>query len=339
MAEIIQLFCTFAHMKKKILLSIATLLGSFALMAQNSIMLENAEEELKVLQDTMFLAKSDNARFNANERFIERLENSLEMANSFRYPFSSLERISILTSADKRFRIFTWAVISSDGVYDNYGFVQAENEATGEYEVYRLQSKNEEIFAPEEQKLSDSCWFGAVYYELITTKHENITYYTLLGWDGKDIYSKRKVIEPITFKHNSGRPSFGAAIFYKQKGIKRMIFEYAPDVSFNLKYDDQFFEIGGIKKKKKRYGRNSNAFEVEDKKIEQNLMILYDELESKNDAILGFNQLNVPSGKVIGLVFERGRWRKVENLVPRNAKKKKEIDVNTYDFSKERKLY
>ncbi len=271
--------------------------------AQNSVILQNAAMELKKLQDTMFFAHSDNNRFNANEKFIERLENTLEMANSFRYPFSELNKISILTSKDKRFRIFTWAIVSSEGNYDNYGFVQAENEATGEYEVYALKARNQEIFSPQEQKLSDTCWFGAVYYDLITSKYENITYYTLLGWDGKDIYSKRKVIEPITFKHNSGRPSFGAAIFYKQKGIKRIIFEYAPDVSFNLKYDEQFFEIGGVKKAKRRTGRRNRPFEVEEKKISQSLMIVYDELESKTDAISGFNQLNVPSGKVNGLIF------------------------------------
>ncbi len=317
----------------------AVLLCSMAATAQNSVILQNAAMELKKLQDTMFFAHSDNNRFNANEKFIERLENTLEMANSFRYPFSELNKISILTSKDKRFRIFTWAIVSSEGNYDNYGFVQAENEATGEYEVYALKARNQEIFSPQEQKLSDTCWFGAVYYDLITSKYENITYYTLLGWDGKDIYSKRKVIEPITFKHNSGRPSFGAAIFYKQKGIKRIIFEYAPDVSFNLKYDEQFFEIGGVKKAKRRTGRRNRPFEVEEKKISQSLMIVYDELESKTDAISGFNQLNVPSGKVNGLIFERGRWRKVENLVPRNTKKKNEIDINNYNFNKEKKLY
>ena len=178
-----------------------------------------------------------------------------------------------------------------------------------------------------------------MYYDLITSKHENITYYTLLGFDGKDIYSKRKVIEPITFKHNSGRPTFGAPIFYKQKGLKRMIFEYAPDAAFNLLYDNQFFEVGGIKKAGKKPMKKNRPFEVEEKQIEKAWLILYDELESKTDAVSGFMQLNVPSGKVEGMVFERGRWRKVDNLVPRNKKKKNETDNGNYDFSKEKRLY
>lgn len=326
-------------MNKLSVIFFALCFGCFFVSAQNSVVMQNAESEMATLQDSMFQAVSDNERFNANERFIEKLENCLEMQNSFRYDFALLDRISILTSKDKRFKIFTWAIVSSEGEFFNYGFVQAENEASGEYEVYKLMARNDDIYSPQEQKLSDTCWFGAVYYELITTKHENITYYTLLGWDGKDIYSRRKVIEPVTFKHNSGRPSFGAPVFYKQKGVRRMIFEYAPDVAFNLIYDNQFFELGGVKKAKKRTGRKNRAFEVEDKKIERTWVILYDELESKSDGVVGFSQLNVPSGKVEGLSFERGKWRKIENLVPRNEKKKNEVDNGNYDFGKEKKLY
>ena len=38
-----------------------------------------------------------------------------------------------------------------------------------------------------------------------------------------------------------------------------MIFEYAPDVAFNLIYDNQFFEMGGVKKAKKRPGKKNRA--------------------------------------------------------------------------------
>lgn len=326
-------------MKRNILVLVCLLGLTLLAKGQSSSFLQNMEEQMSALQDTMFMAGNDNERFNANERFISALENCLEMPNSFNHDFALLDKISILTSKDKRFRIFTWAVVSSEGEYSNYGFIQAKNEASGEYEVYRLMARNDEIFSPQEQKLSDSCWFGAVYYDLITSKHENITYYTLLGFDGKDIYSKRKVIEPITFKHNSGRPTFGAPIFYKQKGLKRMIFEYAPDAAFNLLYDNQFFEVGGIKKAGKKPMKKNRPFEVEEKQIEKAWLILYDELESKTDAVSGFMQLNVPSGKVEGMVFERGRWRKVDNLVPRNKKKKNETDNGNYDFSKEKRLY
>ncbi|MEE1118905.1 MAG: hypothetical protein U0K90_03150, partial [Bacteroidales bacterium] len=233
----------------------------------------------------------------------------------------------------------TWAVFSNEGDYDNFGMIQARNETTEEYEIYRLWDRSDDVFSPQEAKLTDTSWFGAVYYELITTKNENITYYTLLGWDGKDIYSKRKIIEPITFKRNSGRPNFGASIFYKEKQLKRMIFEYAPTASFNLKWDNQYHKEGGVKKAKQKGMKKNKPFEVEEAKIERSQMILYDELEPMCDGLGMVKNLSVPSGKVVGLRFERGKWRKVENLIPRNSKRKNEIDVNNYNFNKEKRLY
>lgn len=303
------------------------------------IMLQNAEKELNSLMNEMFTSKGDNERFNANEKFINILDNALSYTNSFNYPFESLDKISILTSDDKKFRIFTWAIFSNEGTYDNFGMILSKNENTEEYEIYRLQDRSEDIPSPSEAKLTDTLWFGAVYFDLITTKNENITYYTLLGWDGKDIYSKRKIIEPVTFKRNSGRPNFGASVFYNEKQLKRMIFEYAPTASFNLKWENQYYTQGGVKKAKSKGLKKSKPFETEEQKVEKNWMILFEELEPMYDGLGMLNNLKVPSGKVVGLKFERGKWRKVENLTPRNEKKKNEIDVNIYNFNKEKKLY
>ncbi|MBO5844216.1 MAG: hypothetical protein J6Q96_05050 [Bacteroidales bacterium] len=323
---------------KKIIILICVALFATPLCSQD-IMLQNAEQELSSLMNVMFSSKDDNERFNANEKFLTLLDNVLEYPNSFDYPFENLDKISILTSSDKKFKIFTWAVFSNEGDYDNFGMIQARNETTEEYEIYRLWDRSDDVFSPQEAKLTDTSWFGAVYYELITTKNENITYYTLLGWDGKDIYSKRKIIEPITFKRNSGRPNFGASIFYKEKQLKRMIFEYAPTASFNLKWDNQYHKEGGVKKAKQKGMKKNKPFEVEEAKIERSQMILYDELEPMCDGLGMVKNLSVPSGKVVGLRFERGKWRKVENLIPRNSKRKNEIDVNNYNFNKEKRLY
>ena len=323
---------------KKIIILICVALFATPLCSQD-IMLQNAEQELSSLMNVMFSSKDDNERFNANEKFLTLLDNVLEYPNSFDYPFENLDKISILTSSDKKFKIFTWAVFSNEGDYDNFGMIQARNENTDEYEIYRLWDRSDDVFSPQEAKLTDTSWFGAVYYELITTKNENITYYTLLGWDGKDIYSKRKIIEPITFKRNSGRPNFGASIFYKEKQLKRMIFEYAPTASFNLKWDNQYHKEGGVKKAKQKGMKKNKPFEVEEAKIERSQMILYDELEPMCDGLGMVKNLSVPSGKVVGLRFDRGKWRKVENLIPRNSKRKNEIDVNNYNFNKEKRLY
>ncbi len=303
------------------------------------LMLQNSEKELQQLMDRMFNSRSDNERFHANEQFLTVLDNALEYGDSFYYPFDSLSGISILTSPDKQFRIFTWAVFSSEGSYDNFGYIQAKNASTDEYETYRLWDRSDDIFNVQEEKLSDTMWLGAVYYDLIQIKEDGKTYYTLLGWDGKDIYSKRKIIEPVSFRRNSARPVFGASVFYRQKNLKRMVFEYAPTTAFNLKWDNQYYTVKEIRKAKGGLFKKARPFQVEEQKTEKEWMIVYDELEPMYDGVGNFEQLYVPSGSVVGLRFENGRWRKVENLVPRNAKKKNEQDNGNYDYSNQRRLY
>ena len=39
--------------------------------------------------------------------------------------------------------------------------------------------------------LSENSWFGALYYKIIPVV-KNKTYYTLLGWDGNDMFSNKK---------------------------------------------------------------------------------------------------------------------------------------------------
>ncbi|MDR0789834.1 MAG: hypothetical protein LBO06_03450, partial [Bacteroidales bacterium] len=176
-------------MKARFVIFLCCLVATISATAQSKQALENFENQLKPLMDTMTLAKVDNQRFNANEKFIALLEEVLSYPKTFSYPFEKLKHISILSPSDKRFRIYTWNIVNDYGEYENYGFVQSENKDEKEMQVFRLYDRSDEIPFPENAKLDDSLWFGAVYYEVITTKFNDVTLYTLLGWDGKDIYS------------------------------------------------------------------------------------------------------------------------------------------------------
>jgi hypothetical protein len=301
------------------------------LKAQNKYNMIGFEMQLKPLMNDMFSAQTDNERFNANEKFIDLMEDALLTDKSFSYPFDSLDKIKILTSKDNIFRIMTWAIVNQNGDYENFGFVQSKNIASGEYEVYRLYDKSEQSNMPEYDKMNDSTWFGAVYYDLITTKNENNTYYTLLGWDGNNIYTKRKVIEPISFARNSGRPIFGQSIFYKDKNRRRYIFEYSPEAKFNLKWDNQYYQVGKREKAKSTFFKKAKPFEVVEPKMEKKQMILFDELEPMNDSMEGLKQYYVPSGEVDGLYFDRGRWKQIKDIFPRNKSNKKD----SYNSNKE----
>lgn len=297
---------------------------SFSVKSQ-SYNMQGFELILKPLMEEMLSAGTDNERFAANEKFISNLEDALNWEKSFSYNFPTLKDISIITSPDKQFKIFTWAIVSESGDYENFGFVQSKNSSNGEYEVYRLFDKSDYCFQPEIEKLNDSTWFGAVYYDLIVTKNEGNTYYTLLGWDGNNIYSRRKIIEPITFRKGSGRPIFGQTVFYKDKDRKRYIFEYSTETTFNLKYDLQYYNISSNKKAKSTLLHKAKPFEVEAPETEKRQMIFFDILEPMSSGMDGFTQGYVPSGEVTGLYFEDGRWKKLkQNVLPRNKKNKKD---------------
>ena len=96
-------------MKRNVLVLVCLLGLTLLAKGQSSSFLQNMEEQMSALQDTMFMAGNDNERFNANERFISALENCLEMPNSFNHDFALLDKISILTSKDK-FLLGRWSL-------------------------------------------------------------------------------------------------------------------------------------------------------------------------------------------------------------------------------------
>ncbi|MDR1725715.1 MAG: hypothetical protein LBR28_04925 [Bacteroidales bacterium] len=309
-----------------VVLSILIINLSFSLtsLAQSKQALENFENQLKPLTDSMINAKIDNQRYAANEKFLILFEDILSYPKTFSYSFEQLNNISILTPSDKRFRIYTWYVVNDFGEYENFGFVQSENKDEKEMQVYRLHDRSDEIIMPEGAKLDDSIWFGAVYYDIITTKNEDITYYTLLGWDGKDIYSQRKVIEPLSIKSSNGKPVFGASVFYREKDRKRCIFEYSPNATFLLKYDNQYTETID-RKKIKRKGKQQY---INDTIRERNYMIVYDSLQSLFDGFDNLPQYNVGAYQYNGFRFEKGKWRRITGVVPRNLPNKEKDKIN-----------
>ena len=311
---------------------------SFSLSAQKNYNMQGMELILEPLMEEMFYAKTSSERFAANEKFISELEDALAMEKSFAYPFDKLNKINILTAKDKQFRIFTWSIVDDEGSYENYGFIQSKNNNTKDYEIYRLFDKSEEIFSPEEQKLSDSLWFGAVYYDLVETKFDKKTYYILLGWDGNDIYSRRRVIEPIYFRNGSGKPIFGQNVFYKEKERLRYVFEYSTDANFTLQYGEQFYDIVINQKAKSTVFHKAQPFETVPNETKKEKMIFFDDLEPATLGMDGLKQYYVPSGEVVGLYFENGRWKKLKhNVLPRNKTEKN--DDYTPNESQQRGLF
>lgn len=319
-------------MKNLCLFILFILAGSFGF----SQSIENPnyyEKSIKPIIDLVFDAPTDNERFNANEKLLESLGNILSQSKSFSYPFSDLKRISILKSKDNKFRIFTWAVVDQEGFYENYGYIQSYNAKNNEYDLYRLYDKSDEIFNPEIAKCDDENWYGAVYYELITSENEGRKYYTLLGFNGNNIYTKKRVIEPISFRGSNSKPEFGLSVFFKERERKRYIFEYNPETNFILKWDNQYYESKTPKKtfnifdfftrSKPKAVNNLKNQPPDPRFLMLEDLIIYEVLEPLYQGMEGMYQFYVGSGIINGFKFERGRWRLVENILPRNQEYKK----------------
>ena len=80
-------------------------------------------------------------------------------------------------------------------------------------------------------------WYGALYYKILANRYRGKTNYTILGWDGKDNITNRKVVDVISIQGKS--VILGSSIFKNEKElpVHRLIYEYANDVSMALNFD------------------------------------------------------------------------------------------------------
>lgn len=249
---------------------------------QPALTIEQYEDSLAVLSSSVL---NDTAQANRvdNSKLVEALLiKALKLPKSFEYSFDQLESVSILISPDNAFRIFTWQVFVDDNHYKYGGVIQtADGKAT------LLQDKAEKRTRPEFVKGNSKSWYGALYYRILPFKQDKQTYYALLGFDGWDFFTKRKVMDVLRL--NGSRPEFNVAALptkdYRGRPVKvcRYIMEYSAETTCRLNWDDDF------------------------------KMVVFDNL------ILGAaadgSPANVPDGSYSGYKLNRkGEWEFVEKL-------------------------
>ncbi len=258
---------------------------------------------------------NDRLKYEANEKFTNLLEEALYIKKSFDYPFDSLKTIARLVSPDNRFKIYNWVIAKLDGTFDYYVFLQSYNEKKNTYDVFKLTDKSSDIIAPEFQTLDANNWYGALYYKIIHTQNGDQNYYTLLGWNGNNGLSFKKLIEVLSFR-SGNKPVFGASIFRKGKEkLKRVIFEYSAKAIMTLKYDNQQYQ----EKVRLKKPKNGKRFEVNNVKSP---MILFDRLVPLSPSLEGQKQFYVPETNVYdAFIYENGKWNFIEDVDARNPQK------------------
>lgn len=203
----------------------------------DSSLLTNYQDSLVRISDEVYSAEKNSIRFEKNAQMVKTLVSALKSRNSFNFGFDSLKRISILTSPDKAFRIFSWQVPVDDGSYRYYGAIQLATK-DGQLKLFPLIDDTDNI-KDVNQIGSNRTWYGARYYSILPViTSGRPTYYVLLGWKGHSQKSTKKVIEILSFKDND--LVFGKNVFEKAKGLtdkNRIVFEYNKLNSMTLVYD------------------------------------------------------------------------------------------------------
>lgn len=267
-------------------------------------------EQIASQMELVYNAPTDNERYLASETVTALFQEALAEENSFRWQWDFGSRVSVLTSSDKKFRIFTWPVVRDNGEYECFGLVQSYDEEEERYKIYLLNDKSDEIVSRNEAVLDPSQWFGTVYQELIQTSYDGRTYYMLLGWSGVDNLTQRKVMEPIWFKRGAADPHFGQQVFRRERNRRRVVLEYSRNAMVNLRYETQYVREVEMKRvKKKGAKRPVVVYENHDSKQK---MILFDEVAPQVPGMEGLYRYYVPTGTEQAYMFVKGKWDLLE---------------------------
>lgn len=272
--------------------------------AQSKEAMQGYQQRLTALLQRVATAPTDNERYLASEEAVHVLAAALEEEESERWQWQLPTTASVLTSPDRKLRVFTWAVVRDDGEYECFGAVQFYDDREEEYRYELLNDKSEEIMNREESMLKPDNWLGSVYQELIQTTFSGRTFYTLLGWNGVDNLTDRKVIEPVTIR--GGQLLFGGPLFRRERNQRRIVLEYTNDAMVNLRYEEQFVEEVSRERVKVK---GTNRYRTEEsRKTHKEKMILFDEVEPQVPGMEGLFQYYVPSGMELAYAFIDGKW-------------------------------
>ncbi|MDI9320948.1 MAG: hypothetical protein QM530_10835 [Phycisphaerales bacterium] len=274
-------------------LLLALTINPKALMAQTDkesdwVLLHKMEDSLVRSADSMFYTPIPDFRTEYCEKFVKQLIRTLKIPGSYKYPFDSLGKIvNIIYPEDKSFKIFNWPIAYTDVRLRYYAAIQMNEE---NLKLYPLYDNSELLTKIDEDKiLGAKEWIGGLIYNIITKKIEDENIYCLLGINDGNPISTKKFIDPMRFTKDG--PSFGAPLFAigstknPSQGVNRFILEYKKEVSVGMNWD------------------------------EEHKAILFDDIASQvNDPNRKYTF--IPTGQYNGLIWGKGQWKFVANLIP-----------------------
>lgn len=232
-------------MKKPFFLLFIVTLGASSLFAQKpsaseTRLLIQKEDSLKKLAKNLIIDSLTAGRMRNDSLFVRTLVRSLQVKNSFYYPFDSVQGISKLYAPDSSFRIFSWSISYDDFYSRQRGAIQFKT-ADGSLRLVALRDFSEFTDKPTDSIRNKDNWIGAVYYNIIKTQHGGKNYYTLFGFDDNNVRSTKKWIDVLSFDEKN-MPVFGGNFSFEKDSVKkapqkRFFIEYKKEASALLNYD------------------------------------------------------------------------------------------------------
>lgn len=215
-------------MKISILSLISLLLVSFffqdavaqVLSAAEKRKFKAKEDSLKEFARYMVTDSLPEDRMIADSILTRTLVRTLQIKNSFYYPFDSVHGISRIYSPDSLFRIFTWNIQFDDYYSRQRGAIQMRTR-DGSLKLFPLRDVSEFTTNAQDSVRNRSNWIGAVYYNIILKEYNGKKFYTLFGIDYNTVQSNKKWIEVMTFDDRN-EPKFGGQFFsYAEDSVKK----------------------------------------------------------------------------------------------------------------------
>jgi len=244
------------------------------------------EDSLKRLAKNLIVDSMTAGRMRNDSLFVRTLVRSLQVKNSFYYPFDSIVGVSKLYAPDSSFRIFSWSLSFDDYYHRQRAAIQMKT-ADGSLKLIPLRDFSEFTTGPTDSIRNKDNWIGAVYYNIIKTSHNGRNYYTLFGYDPNSVRSNMKWIDVLTFDAK-GMPQFGGVFSFEKDTVKRK-----PQSRFYIEYK-----------------KEASAFVNYDPDLN---MILVDHLISESDEP-DKPYTFVPDGDNEGFKWENGKWVHIDKV-------------------------
>ncbi|HWJ28260.1 MAG TPA: hypothetical protein VNS32_17075 [Flavisolibacter sp.] len=205
-------------------------------------LLRHKEDTLKALSKDLLTDSLTAGRMRSDSMFIKVLVRSLQVKNSFYYPFDSVKGISKLYAPDSTFKIFTWQINFDESYSRQRGAIQYRT-PDGSLRLIPLRDFSEFTTDPLDSMRTKDNWIGAVYYGITETKYNGKDYYTLFGYDENSVRSNKKWIDVLSFD-NRNMPVFGGQFSFEEDSVRkptqnRYSIEYKKEAATTMNFDPE----------------------------------------------------------------------------------------------------